>query len=613
MLPFDRCVTKSAAVVASLLVVAAATSCTPRSSTLDPEGADAGGEADAHTECREGHARECTCRDETSSVRICGADGKWGRCICDDDARDAGDVDPPSPDTDLSDAGPSDGSDTSRDTRQTDADAGDDPPPSESPHLVDVSLPAACDSGRDDVQILNPEMFDSPDAFDTALNDPDHRIFCLEPGDYRDLGGRWGLHLTRDGSDSERRYLVYHNPSVPDDMHPWHMDDPEAKSGEVRTLMPRTVVKGSHWTFDRLRFADGIKVAEGAGYNIFNRLMLYRRSLDDTDGAVSLKLDQSHHSTVQKTVIARSESGYDCGHGSGSIGIEIRATEGTTVVGNEIFDMYCEDLIQASQYNLDDPRITGLVIADNDLYLTDEYANQKPVENAIDLKAGPAEEGSSSLEGVDRDDWAVIENNRIWNWYGGGDTWTDRYGPTGPVTIYHVSSVSGVVFRDNVVFDTETTAHMVITNEAKSLENHSFIARGNLLYDTGGGFEPQAADDSTYAQNVFVEASSDGQPAFTWGNQDGPSKRNTIRHNVFIDSDVGVSRLGEDDNDVTENAFYNSTPFEGDDPGSIVREKADDAAHETRTIRVRHITDPRTVEIPHGQVTDQSPHSRWFD
>lgn len=552
--------------------------------------------ADASSGCVEGHSRECTCPDDSTGVQICGAEGAWGECICGSNGAGA-DGTADSPDAGR-DTAPADGVD------DPDADSGTSSP-DDSPHEKDVSLPTSCESGAPEVAVL-----DESDDLQAALNDSDKRIFCVKPGDYRDQNR---IFIKESGSAQERRYLWFYDPDDSGTTHPWHLDDPETKTGEERALLPKTHLRSSYWTIDRIRFADGIKVEEGASHNILNRLMLYRRSLNTTDGAVSVKLRKTKAITVQNSVIARSESGYDCGHGSGSVGVELLGVEDTTIVGNEIFDMYCEDLIQAATYGLEDPRIRGTVIADNDLYLTSEYAGNKPVENAIDMKAGPAEPGSSSVDGVPKEEWTLIENNRIWNWYGGGDTWTDRYGPTGPVNIFHITTTSGVIFRGNAVWDAGTPAHKIIMNDVKGLKNNHFVVEENLVYDTAGGFEPQDVDDSTYERNIVVDADKDGNGGFYWGDRDDEAHDNTIRHNVFLESDVGVPVLDQFSNQVGPNAFYDSTPFDSQVSGDIVEENAGAANHADAKVRVKRITDPQTVTIPHGAVTDQSPHSDWFD
>ncbi|MFB6372108.1 MAG: hypothetical protein ABEN55_03110 [Bradymonadaceae bacterium] len=113
--------------------------------------------------------------------------------------------------------------------------------------------------------------------------------------------------------------------------------------------------------------------------------------------------------------------------------------------------------------------------------------------------------------------------------------------------------------------------------------------------------------ESEAKNNIVIDSAS----GWTWNTEDAEPHDLTIRHNVFINSDIGQPQY-EPAITVTENAFYNAQPFDGDNPKSIDKSAASAAHHEDLTVRVREITGPKTVTIPNAKVTSSSPHAEWF-
>ncbi|MFB6351037.1 MAG: hypothetical protein ABEN55_08400, partial [Bradymonadaceae bacterium] len=529
--------------------------------------ASSDGRADGSDECRSKTGSATWCADGSMDVSRDGAEdtvevGDSGEAV---DGGETGDA--------------ADGGDT---TDSGDAGNG---PDEESPYEKDVSLPVSCDSQHSEVAILEPDMFQGPDDFQEAFKAQDKRIFCLKPGDYRDLGGQWGLYLKTGGAEGQRRYLVHYNPATPSDTHPWNMDSPDQKTGDKRVLLPRVVIASPYWTLDRLRI-DGDKglltVKEEGHHAILNRLMFYQFGGQPDNQAVSTK--DTHHVWIQNSVIGGFPQ-WDVGDetccfdrgtsGDDNLALLVVDSDDIYFVDNESWNPFNGDIVQTQVVNTQQPSIKRTVIADNDMWLTDAMRNQ-PYENAIDFKKGP--------DGGPREGWAVVQNNRIWGFDNQEDMMSWQV-----VTTHGDSTTSGYIIRDNVFWDNQAAAVSLSTNDSKN------IVEGNVIYNhetqfSKGGLALSAMGESRVANNILIDSAS---PSF-WNVEDSTPHNTTVTHNVFINSDVDASQH-EPANTVTANAFYNSTPFQGSNSNSIVEPDASAAAHDDRTVRVREITGPETV------------------
>lgn len=442
--------------------------------------------------------------------------------------------------------------------------------PDSPPKSYEVDLqPPDCDEDDGDVVVLEPG-----DDLQSTLNDPDNRIFCVTPGDYRGSS----VEITESGTSESPRWLRYHNPEMPDDTHPWDMADPETRPTDDRVLMGELDFEGaSWWRVDRIRFHQRLDLHGGSDHVVLNRLMFYRSSVDAGRGGVNIR--KSSHNTVQNTVIGRIERTSV----ADTVGVAIiKDAHYNRVVNSEIFDIFSGDGIQSNK-----DECKGIVIQNNDIYLSDEYSGG--TENAIDLKCGGAEPGTGNLEGVPGEDWSLVENNRIW-----GKGWN---------MIYHYPEVSGVVLRNNKMWELNRFVYAVVKKDEINFEHHFY---DNLIIETGGGLKPRHIDESFYARNIFVRVGGEDAEWAWFGNPED----NTAARNVFIETDIGTPQKG---NDVRENAYYDSEPFGGTESGRIEHENAGDAAHEDWDLRIKRITGPTTKTLPLARPTEESPHASWFN
>ena len=436
--------------------------------------------------------------------------------------------------------------------------------------------PPECDSGNSEVEIIEPG-----DNLESTFEDESKRIFCVTPGDYRN-GGFTIAGVS--GTEEKPRWIRYYNPDNPNDKHPWNMADPETKAADNRVIMDGIRwTDSNHWIVDRIRFDS--KVETWSSHNfIFNQLMMYR-----SEATVQMKLRNSDYNTVQNSVLGKTASQDSCGSSDDSNGITIRSTAGKNaespyIVNNEIFDTFCGDGIQ---YSGSEDKVFGGVIQGNHIYRTEGY--EPRIENAIDLKMGPAD-NDGSLEGVPKEDWIIVENNILQ-----GD---------GMNLIYHHEEASGIVTRDNIMMEIKSDEEFAFRTFPKGtgvIGDWHFY--DNIIYDTSEGFLPRQSKGSFYARNIFVDVEAEDKSAFRWYNGG-----NEMTRNVFVNSDVKTNEQG---NDVTENAYYNSEVMDGTNP-PINENNADAAQHDDLEITIKPITGPETKTLPGVKVTESSPHSDWF-
>lgn len=546
-------------------------------------GCDSASTGNEATDCGAGSQTAAACLDTgVDSSLDAGRDGSDADAAVRDSGMDAG-------------RGGSDGGD---------ADAGTE---SESEFETEVSLPVSCDSDDPEVSILEPGMFSNHEEFEDALEVDDKRIFCLKPGDYRKFKGDHGVFLKTGGTEQQRRYLVYHNPSMSEETHPWNMDDPDQKDGDVRALLPRIHIRSPYWTLDRLRVDSSrsmVNVDDGAHHTIINRGMFYDipgEPVGKEPHNIAVKVKKTHHVWVQNSVMGDFPT-WDVGNepgpfekgtsGNDNLAMVVVGSDFVYFVDNEAWDPFNGDIVQTQYVNAGQDSIKRTVVADNDMWLTDDMQT-KPYENAIDFKKGPS--------GGPKSEWAVIQNNRIWNFDNESESMSWE------VIMLQAQNSDGYIVRDNVFWDNQASAIFM------EVEGARHIVEGNLIYnqtpqfDKGGFMFNAPVKESTARNNILVDA-----PArWIWRSGDSEPVQTTISHNVFINSDVDLPQL-EPANSVTANAFYNSEPFQGSNSNRIDRSSAAAAEHESRTVRVREITGPRTVTIPKGRVTSDSPHSKWW-
>lgn len=443
--------------------------------------------------------------------------------------------------------------------------------------------PPACDAQNSDVSVLGPGAPEG--AVQDAIDDSSIRVICLKPGDYseRFLKIR---ESQPDGTRQQPRWIRHYNPSNSTDEHPWEMGNPGSRGNGKRVFLGGIYMRGSAWwRFDRIRFARGFQIIESQ-HVLTNRLMFYENPIE-----VQMVIKRSSDVVVQNSVIGKTNIGdrdTSCDTDANSIAIQ-GSSEDIHVVGNELFDFWCGDGVQTLKV---DEYCRGFVVQDNDIYTTPAFNKAgHGVENGIDFKCGPADRDTGSVEDTDSEDWALIEGNRLW---GGGSE-----------MLFHYPGVSGIVVRQNFLWDLGEFAWQISAKERINREHHVY---DNVFFETGGGFKPRHIDASMFARNVFVRARGE-DVAWSWFQK--PTD-NEVRRNVFIETDVGAPCISDRGNVIESNAYFASEPFQCNEPGRIERSEASAAGHDDYTLQLKPFTGPETKTLPGTRVTDPSPHADWF-
>jgi hypothetical protein len=483
---------------------------------------------------------------------------------------------------------------------------------------------------------LDPEMrlVTNLTELDTALAEDVPMIF-VAPGEYFvDTGSV--VRLRASGTESQRRYLVYHDPDDPTDTtHPVHM------SPDKRAVFKAIqIIGGSYWVLDRLTLDGGIysnfiagageegradvewsswiPVAAGttgpftpANHNILNR-MLYQNTSED----VVVIFEGCHDNTIQNSVLRKNTL-----PDNDWVGIDLLAWRGragsaeitgTCIANNEIYDI--NDGIQLVNHAdfTAVPDYRGTTIVDNDIYVTpdiytDGQGNLTPdgtysaSENAIDVKAG----GSSAAPA----DWVRIENNRMW-----GFRYLDRTiagsNDHGHAVVIHDpvgnldQSRGYILFKGNIIMDT-VNGLSVWGNHHVSIQNNIFHDIKRLGHD--GITEPYdqslALTTMGAAHEVYNNLFLNGDFTWIWT----PEMTDVDFVNNLI-VDFPAQYVGSHSGITADyNAYFNAPQLVVGGTHDTISASSVVPGHATRYVTRKQWTGPEVVEIPYGALSQDSP------
>lgn len=464
----------------------------------------------------------------------------------------------------------------------------------DSPHLAEIPPPGPCDV------VITPA---NQDTTLPMLNDPDKRVFCVNPGNYR---RQLHLKISRSGTPNARRYLRYNAPFPA----PLALDQPK------RAVFHGLVLsEASYWVI------EGITVQPLAGQNLAYLVAIFSGSNNILHGNYLDASRQPNHKQQRGVLIgANRNSGPSADNviqrnviRGGNLnripvdytGVSILDEDQlgsfnsyNKIVDNEIYDW--GDGVQISA----DPVCSslkswakGTVIDGNDIYIrkskyvdcetgvSDPRGECSCSENGIDIKS-PA--------GPNPRDWTQVTNNRLWGFRptlkdvqscGGSGAKGSAINAGGPCAAH-------VFVGNNVV--TDSTAGVVT-------EGSDWRVIGNLLYDIG---------------NLAIFPDSDGTRV----------QFNTVVNvaNAYSDTGAGVVAVcnavindqgtrGEgaprgEDHVVKFNDLYQSSSPDLESPTT----KAYPLDYESRNallcVERMRFTRPDDVCIPFGRTTDASPH-----
>jgi len=485
----------------------------------------------------------------------------------------------------------------------------------------------------------NPEMMLIESNSDwNHINDSNKRFFFVTPGSYRLF-----IKFTSSGTKESPRYLIYYDPSNPnDETHPANMS--ASKRASIKCF---AFIGARYWIVDRLSVLDSGNErnsisgkdsnspteerhsSEGfsasrytpSSHNIFNRLFISGGSEDSI-----IIYEGCSYNTIQNSVICEQTlPDHDW------VGILLQAYRGrsgyaeiigTRIIANEIYNV--NDGIQIFDHP-DIPRIpsyAGTIIADNDLYLTPaRYTDGDghfttsggfaAAENAIDIKAGSP----------DSDNPMYIVGNRMW-----GFRYIDQSGIAGSndhgaALAYHDGGqyrgydgrYAYIMIRDNIVFDSaqgivgEDLHHIsVVNNVIWDISAHGCTLNKHFL-----ALDLNISNAEFY-RNTIIDSGLSNQKMEYWFWARGSSSSFDFRENVIINCEHKFFDVSSTTCLTDYNFFYNvGERLNGDH--NIVRSTASESGNSNLNVTIKRITDPQIITIPYGLSTESSPHHNAGD
>lgn len=273
--------------------------------------------------------------------------------------------------------------------------------------------------------------YDSASTINAKINSG-NQFICVQPGDY---SGKGTITINSNGSSGAYKVLRHANNS-----DPWHQSDSE------RAMFHQLIVRGAnYWIVQGLSFMpadveDRIDLHNSPTNIIFNRMLLEGRgnnyylnnySVIDTECSTG---NYSRMITLQNSVI-RNNRGVP---GTDPTGVAFECGSDFHVVNNEIYNWSSHN-IQIGHNG--GPTIPGVVIENNDIYHTPEFAGQG--EEPIAIKAS----GSASNP-------IRIMQNRIWGArWGNSGTCCIGGGGGGAIVINNGRPFSHIAIQNNTMFD----------------------------------------------------------------------------------------------------------------------------------------------------------------
>ncbi len=449
-----------------------------------------------------------------------------------------------------------------------------------------------CDTSDPEVRII-----DSTDDL-ADINNPDIRIFCVEPGDYRDAGT---VSISSSGTADTPRILR-------------HIDDwPETQLNAVQqqrsaqaVFLKIRLTDASHWIVDGISVLNtdpaislanrSIDILNGSADNIIHRSLV-------EGGRVAVRIHGSNRNLLQNNVIRNTvvtNGDSNCINIEGDPGQTVSAN---LIIGNEAYD--CTDSLQLvtladSKGNLTFP---GTLIANNDFYLTDAMytdctgqrnpnGNCSVAEGRFDIKGGGT--------GPSDDQNLRVIGNRIWGARAtdttqGGSSWGSG------IDICCGEAIGYVTIKDNIVMNSDRGISIGADN------THSITIANNTIYNIGStnnnsGHALLALDktyDTVWTENVIVDSA-------IWGMFLGSQQ--TVSCNTVIDSPR--SRTSSDTL-IGGNYYYGDVqvPNNTSDKPDIFMGSAALSANESLCFTRKRLTGPEQICIPFAQQSLLSPHS----
>jgi hypothetical protein len=422
------------------------------------------------------------------------------------------------------------------------------------PHCnVDVAAlgKRACD------QIITPSM-------DWSSINWSNNTICLEAGDHT-WKGLLAIPSSANGSSGNYKVLRYYRANDTDD-DPWKQGSSQARVKQLR-------VAGSYWLIHRLTFPQNsssylrVESSGGARHQIFNRILVEGTGAGHVGKATyGYSQDCRNYSgydslTIQNSVF-RNSGGQNSSEG---IAVDMQCSSNLRAVNNEIYN-WCSHPIQTG--NNDHPTLAGLVIENNDMYVSSALhlsSGRAKTEDILQLKA----------KGTAQSPVRVIQN-RLW---GARQTDVSYCGNgTSGAGLALGEDMDYQLLQNNIIMESKLGIHFQHPNS----NNNSII--GNLVYQMrnyDNGSTPSRGINSrvhSYGEvylNTIIDANDLGLATWDDGNVD-------YKCNVLIASGKNDAAKAPSGSVADYNAFYGTPVFGFNGGNNNIVESLKTRANSTR-------------------------------
>lgn len=446
------------------------------------------------------------------------------------------------------------------------------------------------------------------------VNDHGVRVFCIAPGDYRDLGR---IQLDVSGTSSERRYFRFDVP---------HADTTTAVERSSRARFESLRIRGRWWVVQGITIQPRVPATkhflliDGGDHIVVDGCLMDGNAQANADSQNAVVIegrdgDPATHNTIQRNVMRdgnRSRLPVDY-HG---VLIRPGSRPGEHNDHNEILDNEIYDWGDGISLGSTDPKCNVVmqrsnVIDGNDAYVTpakyvdcetgaaDTAGQCSCAENGIESKSSAAAEAKY---------WNLITNNRVWG-----------HRPTPPGPSCGGSGSNG----QSIAAGNSCAAHVVVARNIVSdttigilPAGKTWIVAGNLVHDvraSNGEYyasfgikTPPSGSDFAIEFNTLVDTDSAYDPQ----SSETDTRCNVISNNRGHAILAAVSRPA--DHRTRFNYLYDSAPWHfmsstNEQFASVEASRSGQFCYWRR-----RWTNPQQVCVPFASTTARSPHVAEF-
>jgi hypothetical protein len=469
----------------------------------------------------------------------------------------------------------------------------------DSPYSEVYPTPSGCDV------IVTPSNVAS---MSTHWDDADKRVFCFQPGDYRNVGE---IFLLSSGTATSRRYMRLLRS---DDLR-------NAGQRSSRAIFEAIRIRGSWWVIEQLTFQPrnpaswwSLSVV-GGDHNVLDGNLVDGIDLQNTTMTTGVMIkghngDPANYNTVQRNLI---RNGNMMRRPVDFTGVMINAAlspgennDFNKVLDNEIADWGDGVAVGGYREDCTEPGLQhGTVIDGNDIYITsrkrsdcatdalDPNGECSCAENAVDTKSDP---------GSDPAKWTRITNNRVWGFRPTSDRNScGGSGSNGQALMAGSACAGHTLVANNIVRDSTTGI---------SPAGNDWYITGNLVYETRAttdwryGSAGISANQLGGRHRIEFNTIVNSDTAYDHGSWDTTTRCNAV---VNDRGWMGVRPIGSN-HVMSYNYLYNGATTDFLGSTNYRYTYASDSRNGEYCYWQKRWSTPERICVPYGSTIASSPH-----